>query len=120
MAMALTAADVAVVPSVVDRAGNVDGLPNALLEALAAGRAVVATRVGGIADVVEDGLNGLLVPEKDPEALAAALGRLVRERETREHLGQTARRWAVASLTWEAAAAAFEDCYAQAAALETR
>jgi len=120
MAAALAAADVAVVPSVVDRAGNVDGLPNALLEALSAGRPVVATRVAGIPDVVEDGIHGLLVPEKDPGALAAALERLVREPETRARLGDAARRRAVSSLTWEAAAAAFEDCYAQAAALEAR
>jgi len=120
MAAAIGSADIAVVPSVVDRAGNVDGLPNTLLECLAAGRPVVATRVGGIPDVVDDGVNGLLVPEKDPAALAAALERLAREPETRSRLGVEARRRAESSLTWEAAAAAFESCYAQAQALDAR
>jgi glycosyltransferase involved in cell wall biosynthesis len=118
VASALAAADVVAVPSVVDAAGNVDGLPNTLLESLAAGRAVVATRVAGIPDVVEDGVNGLLVPERDPASLAAALGRLAREPETRARLGAAARQRAVERLGWDTAARAFEECYAQAAALD--
>jgi len=115
---ALAAADIAVVPSVVDRAGNVDGLPNSLLEALAAGLPVVATRVAGIPDVVEDGVNGLLVPEKDPGALAAALRQLADSPEQRTRLGREARQTAISRLSWEAAARTFEECYAQAAALD--
>ena len=65
------AADVAVVPSVRDASGNVDGLPNTVLEALASGTPVVATPAGGIGSVVEDDRNGVLVPERDPSALAA-------------------------------------------------
>lgn len=120
MAAALAAADVVAVPSVVDQAGNVDGLPNSLLEALAAGRPVVASRLAGIPDVIEDGVNGLLVPERDASALAEALGRLRHEPETCARLGREARRTAVERLSWEAAASAFEDCYAQAAALAAR
>jgi glycosyltransferase involved in cell wall biosynthesis len=120
VAAALAAADVVAVPSVVDRAGNVDGLPNALLEALAAGRAVVASRVAGIPDVVEDGANGLLVPPADPAALAGALRRLQEEPDTRRRLGEEARRRAQALLSWDAAARQFEECYAQAAALDAR
>ncbi len=120
MAATLAEADVVAVPSVVDGAGNVDGLPNALLEALAAGRAVVASRVAGIPDVVEDGRNGLLVAEKDAGALAAALDRLAREPALREALGRAARERAASSLGWDGAARAFEECYAQAEALEPR
>jgi glycosyltransferase involved in cell wall biosynthesis len=120
MAGALSEADVVVVPSVVDRAGNVDGLPNALLEALASGRPVVASRVAGIPDVVTDDVNGVLVPERDAGALAQSLRRLAREPETRERLGREARRQAVERLSWEAAARRFEECYVQAAALDAR
>ncbi len=116
MASALGTADVAVVPSVVDRAGNVDGLPNALLEAMAAGRAVVASRVAGIPDVVADGENGLLVPTRDVPALAAALVRLRDDAALRERLGRSARSTVTEALSWDAAARAFEDCYRQAIA----
>jgi glycosyltransferase involved in cell wall biosynthesis len=120
VAAALAEADVVVVPSVVDRAGNVDGLPNALLEGLATGRPVVATQAGGIPDVVAHDVNGLLVPPGDPDALAHALRRLIREPQTRERLGAEARRQAVERLSWEAAARRFEECYVQAAALDAR
>ena len=117
---AYAAADVVAVPSVVDRAGNVDGLPNTLLEALAAGRAVVASAVAGIPDVVVDGENGVLVPPGDASALARALERLAREPATRRRLGETARSRAARELTWERAAQSFEELFAQASALDAR
>ena len=120
MADALAAADVVAIPSVVDRAGNVDGLPNTLLEAFAAGRAVVASRVAGIPDVVQHDVTGLLVPPKDPLALAAALERLRREPATRERLARAARETAVRRFTWDEAARRFEEGYAEAAALDAR
>lgn len=116
MAAALQAADVAVVPSVVDRAGNVDGLPNALLEALAAGRPVIASRVAGIPDVVTDGEDGLLVAPKDVAGLAGALTRLRDDDALRARLGAAARRTVTRTLSWEAAIDAFETCYRQAIA----
>src|SRR6185312_8449317 len=63
----MSAADVFCLPS------HMEGWPNVVLEALASGRGVVATRVGGIPELVTDGKNGVLVPPKDPEALAAGL-----------------------------------------------
>jgi len=59
-----------------------EGLPYALLEGMAAGAAVVATRVGAIPDVVIDGVHGLLVPPRDPEAIACAIGRLASDQES--------------------------------------
>jgi glycosyltransferase involved in cell wall biosynthesis len=115
---ALAAADIVAVPSVVDSAGNVDGLPNTLLEALAAARAVVASRVAGIPDVVTHGVNGLLVAPGDPRALAAALAELAASAELRRRLGSEARRLALSRLSWDDGARSFEECYADAAALD--
>jgi glycosyltransferase involved in cell wall biosynthesis len=69
-----------------------EGFPLAALEAMAAGRPVVATAVGGTPEVVVDGETGVLVPPRDHEALAAAIGRLVADPELRGRLGEAGRR----------------------------
>ncbi len=107
----LTAADVAVVPSVRDDVGNVDGLPNFALEALASGTAVVATRAGGLPQVIDDEVNGLLVPERDPVALAVAIGRLLDDPDRARALGQRARERIVRHFGWERVAERFEAAY---------
>jgi glycosyltransferase involved in cell wall biosynthesis len=76
--------DIFVLPSLTE------GLPLALIEAMAWGRAVVATRVGGIPDVVTDGATGLLVPPGDPAALARGLALLMENGARRACLGQAA------------------------------
>lgn len=63
-------------PSVVTETGKREGIPVALMEALACGRAVVASDISGIPELVQDGATGLLVPERDPASLAAAIRRL--------------------------------------------
>lgn len=68
-----------------------EGLPMSLLEAMAAACPVVATRVGGIPDLITDGVDGLLVPPGDPHALAAALQRILRDRAFAQELGNAAR-----------------------------
>ena len=120
LSAALAAADVVVVPSLVDRAGNVDGLPNSLLEALASGRPVIASRVAGIPDVVVDGANGLLTPPGDPAGLVAALVRLRGDPALRETLGKQARVRAERDLSWSEVARVFEEMYVEAAALDAR
>jgi glycosyltransferase involved in cell wall biosynthesis len=68
-----------------------EGSPVTLIEAMSCGRPVVATRVGGVPDVVADGESGLLVPPRDPEALANALAALLRDPGLRARYGDAAR-----------------------------
>ena len=89
-------ADVVIVPSVVDRQGDRDGLPNVVLEAMASGVAVVASDVAAVADAVEHDVTGLLVPPGEPRALASALRRLQHDPALRRRLGEAARRFVVA------------------------
>jgi glycosyltransferase involved in cell wall biosynthesis len=69
-----------------------EGTPTALLEAMRAGVPVVASAVGGVAEIVEDGVTGLLVPPADPAALARAIERLLADEPERRRLASAARR----------------------------
>jgi glycosyltransferase involved in cell wall biosynthesis len=111
----LAGADIAVMPSVRDDAGNVDGLPNTVMEALASGTALVATRVGGIPSVIEHGRTGWLVDERDAGALESAIEVLLGGPEVRARLGAAARADVLGRRTWEAVAEAFEQVYDRAA-----
>lgn len=88
-------ADVARVLSVVDvlaiSSYTVECFPFALLEAMAAGRPAVCTAIGGLPEMIVDGVTGRLVPPRDPDALAAALVPLVRDRELARRMGRAAR-----------------------------
>ena len=79
-------------PCVVGGDGNRDGLPTVLIEAMAMGVPVVATPVTGIPELVEDGVTGLLVPERDPSALARAIERLLGNEYLAQRLAAAARR----------------------------
>jgi 2-deoxystreptamine N-acetyl-D-glucosaminyltransferase/2-deoxystreptamine glucosyltransferase len=81
-------ADVLVLPSVVE------GLPHVLLEAASCGLPIVATRVGGVPEVVQHGVNGLLVPPDSPTELLEALRRLQNEPDLRRRLSENASRLA--------------------------
>ena len=105
------AADLFVLPAVHDSKGNVDGLPNVILEAMASGLPVVASGISGIPLAVADGRTGLLVPEKDPEALLEALGRLLANPGEARAMGERGRAKAEAELTWDAVAARYREGY---------
>lgn len=79
-------------PCVVAGTGDRDGLPTAVLEAMALGVPVVTTAVNGLADAVVDGDSGLTVPERDPAALAAALSRVLSDPALADRLGANGRR----------------------------
>jgi glycosyltransferase involved in cell wall biosynthesis len=68
-----------------------EGFPNAVLEAMAAGKAVVATAAGGTVEAVEDGRTGILVPPGNPEALAEALLHLLRNPDLAHRMGEAGR-----------------------------
>jgi glycosyltransferase involved in cell wall biosynthesis len=85
VARALDEATVLVLPS------RSEGLPRIVIEAFCRGRAVVGSRAGGIPDIVDDGVNGLLVPPEDAGALAEALVRVLGDRALQERLGESAR-----------------------------
>jgi len=87
----LGAADVVAQPSVVLASGKMEGIPVALMEALAMERPVVATAISGVAELVEDGVTGLLVPPADPTQLTDALRRLYRQPELGARLGRSGR-----------------------------
>ena len=84
-------ASVVAAPCVVASDGNRDGLPTVLTEAMALKVPVVATPVTGIPELVEDERTGLLVPEGDPAALAAAVRRLLEDRDTARRLAAAGR-----------------------------
>ena len=107
----LAAADVAVAPSVHDDAGNVDGLPNTVMEIMASGTPLVATPAGGIAAVATDGVTARLVAERDVRALASAVDELLRDRPAAAAMGERARAFVCRHHSWSRVAEDFEAVY---------
>lgn len=110
----MAAADIVAVPSI-HLDGFVDGLPNVALEAMAAGTALVGSSVGGIPELVRDGENGLLVPQRDDAALAGALRRLAADPELRARLGTAGRNDVRSDRSWEEVGRRFVELYERAA-----
>lgn len=101
-------ADLFVLPSVVD-----EGFPLACIEAMSSGKAVVATRTGGIPELISDGQNGILVEKGDIASLANSIARLVADEHLRDRLGRSAFESA-ARLDWEAIADQYLEVFEQA------
>jgi glycosyltransferase involved in cell wall biosynthesis len=79
-------ADILVVPSVPTSSGRREGLPVVLMEGMAAGLPVIASAISGIPELIEHDVTGLLVPPKDPDALASAIVRLIDDPELRRSI----------------------------------
>jgi colanic acid/amylovoran biosynthesis glycosyltransferase len=88
---ALVHSNVLLLPSVTAADGDMEASPVAISEAMSVGLPVIATHHGGIPEIVEDGGTGILVPERDVDALADAMERLVKDRPLAERLGQSGR-----------------------------
>jgi len=88
-----------------------EGLPNVICEAMLSERAVVATTVGGIPEIVQDGKSGLLVPPGSPSELAVALDTLFQDSALRDAMAREGRAFALNHLTWRVSAKAYEAFY---------
>jgi glycosyltransferase involved in cell wall biosynthesis len=102
------ASDVVVLPSLRE-ATSIAGL-----EAMATGKPLVGTRVGGIPELIEDGRTGLLVPPADPDALAAAIRRLLDDPDLRKKAGDLGRLRVLERFSWDVVAARTVDAYREA------
>jgi glycosyltransferase involved in cell wall biosynthesis len=84
-------AAVFVLPCIITRNGDRDGIPNVLFEAMASGAPVISTTVSAIPELVQTDHNGLLIPPGNPSMLADAIDRLLSDAELRDHLARAAR-----------------------------
>ncbi|MEA4858655.1 glycosyltransferase family 4 protein [Solidesulfovibrio sp.] len=116
MAELYAASDIFVMPSVVHPSGDRDGIPNVIMEALAHGIPVVATDVCGIPEVVQDGLTGRLVRQRDPEALADAIMDLAGDRDRAVAMAQAGKARVAAMFDPEANTRSILEFFADATA----
>jgi colanic acid/amylovoran biosynthesis glycosyltransferase len=117
---ALHAADIALAPSVTAESGDADAPVNTLKEAMATGLPVIVTAHGGIPELVRDGENGRLVPERSPGAIAAAILELAGAPESWRKLGAAGRASVVESYGLDRVAAQTLDAYRKALSKEPR
>ena len=106
-------------PAIVDASGDTEMLGMVSLEAMRYCKPVIASNVGGIPDIVVDGESGLLVPQKDPEALAAAIRRVLGDDAQARRLGHGGYRFAREHFSWESVQRATLAMYGDAAAAVT-
>ena len=108
--------DTLVLPSLGSVQGDVEGLGIPAIEALGFGKPVIASASGGVTDIVQDGINGLLVPPGDPEALSRAIDSLESDRPRARALGAAGRTHVQRQFGWAAIIEALIDVYRSARA----
>jgi glycosyltransferase involved in cell wall biosynthesis len=107
----MRAADVFLMPAVTDWKGEQEGFGMVIVEAMLSGVPVVATDSGGITDIIENGANGMLVAERDAEAIAAAVARIARNGELAGRLREAGRQTALQRFHPDSIAERFEEVY---------
>ena len=110
----LARSGVFVLPCIVLANQDRDGIPNTILEAMASGVPVVSTAISGIPEVVRDGESGLLVPERNPAALADAIERMTRDAALRERCAREGRRVVASQFSIAASGQALADRFREA------
>lgn len=103
--------DIFVAPSIFDEEGNVDGLPTTILEAMAAGKPVVASCIAGIPLAVIDERTGILVEAGNTSDLARAINKLLSNKNLAKKYGEAGRKRVETELNWNAVAQKFESFY---------
>jgi glycosyltransferase involved in cell wall biosynthesis len=104
-------------PCIAEENGAMDNLPTVVMEAMAAGLPVVSTAIGGLPEMVRDGITGLLVPEHRALALADALARLLSDRALAGSLGEAGRQRAAVLFAIDKSAQALSALFQQLGAL---
>lgn len=104
-------ADVFVLPSIVDKMGFTEGLGTVLLEALRFGVPLIGTDVGGIPDIIKDKVTGILVPQKNPQAIALAISEILNDREKALALSKAAMEHAEKHFSWGVIASEYKKTY---------
>jgi len=108
---AYAASDVFVLQAIVDAGGDTEGLGVVLLEAMSYGVPVVASEIGGITDIIENGESGLLLPPADVDLLASTLERLARDPALATRLGAAGERRVRAAFGWPEIIGKWKECY---------
>ena len=106
-------ADIFIGPSIITPDGDTEGQGVVFLESMASGTPVIASNVGGIKDVVRDGFSGLLVPQRNPQAIADKVLTLAKDQDLREQLIQNALELVRADYSWEQSGRNFLKIYQQ-------
>lgn len=107
IAKILACCDIAVLPS------RAEGLPNAVLEYMAAGLPTIASRVGGNGELIEDGVTGLLVPSEDSAALSDALLAVLRDPESARRMAQNGREFTIQNFSFERLVREVDELYSE-------
>ena len=104
-------ADIFIGPSVIAKGGDTEGQPAVFIEAMASKTAIVASDVGGIKDMIEDGKTGLMVPQKDSGQITKAIFRLCKNNALKQHLEENGKQRIMKSFRWKAVAQQYMSIY---------